>query len=268
MMQTAMKASILAIGLLTSLAASAPTPGSWSTDTISKCEAAPNCETYIVDGKTQIRFKAGMGVGTEDYRERFGTNSSTSGSSLTKRDDQIDTQVQFGDTSINFGSTPPDGTYGVYHHLYDICHQSTCDPSGIMVDSQFIVAQGSSTGPATWQLTLTADAEYDGYTQRNWFVDAIVAAAGQGVQRSTKNWCVHTSEGDDCGSLAQNQQTTFINVARYDNGDMQGFLQASVSLGGGDSGWCDAVSSIWANIAGAIVPVAGEFFGLVSAGCQ
>lgn len=262
-----MKASILAIGLLTSLALSAPTPGSWSTDAISQCETAANCETYVVDGKTLIRFRAGMGPGTEDYSARFGSNSTISPSSLTKRD-SVNTQVQFGDTSINFGSTAPDGAYGVYHHLYDFCHQSTCDPSGAQVPSQFIVAQGSSTGPATWQLSLTADAEYDGWDQRNSFVDAVVAAAGQGVSWTTKNWCVHTSQGDDCGSLKQAQQTSFINIARYDNGFLQGYIKATVSLNGGDGGWCSKVAGIWASIAAAVNPVAGGFFGVAAAGCQ
>ncbi|KAK2467328.1 hypothetical protein APHAL10511_000563 [Amanita phalloides] len=265
-----MQLSILAVNLLATLALTVSLPGSLAPDAISQCEAAPNCETYIDGGKTLIRFKPGMGPGSDDYQSRFGSNSSSSSSSSTSRlaKGGITTKVQMGDTSMNFGTTAPDGTGGVYHHLYDICHESTCDPSGVQVDSQTIANFRGNSYPETFQLTLSATGQYDGWKERNNYVDAMVAAAGKGVSWTTKRWCIRMKEGDDCGSLKQAEQTSFINVARYKSGNLRGFLTAQVSVQSGDGGWCGKIAGIFTSIAGAIDPIAGGFFGVASAACQ
>ena len=77
-------------------------------DLRSQCEKAPNCEVYDSGEGFRIRFKAGMGPGSEDYKTRF-PNEATSEDvfrrGLEKRTTK--TNLQIGSNSLDFGTKNP-----------------------------------------------------------------------------------------------------------------------------------------------------------------
>ncbi|OCL02403.1 hypothetical protein AOQ84DRAFT_349179 [Glonium stellatum] len=229
------------------------------------CESAENCETYDTPQGLMIRFKAGMEPGTEDYNKRF--PNTTEHATLMKRNTQ--SHATFGSTSISYGTTNP--CDALHHCLYDYCHEGSCDPSTCTADTQDIYQQGASSGPRSRTLDISSQGQYNGWDERDHYVDAVVAAASKGQQWTQHNWCIRTKEGDDCGTQWWGQQTNFISVNKFYNGNLRGFIQAQVAMDTGSGGWCSSVSGLLGSagaIAGAINPIAGGFFGFVTGLCS
>ncbi|KAF2836741.1 hypothetical protein M501DRAFT_1018623 [Patellaria atrata CBS 101060] len=229
---------------------------------LAMCEAAENCETYETPDGLLIRFKAGMEPGSEDYNRRF--PNGTEHGAIVKRDTQ--THVTFGRTSINYGTTNP--CDALHHCLYDYCHEGSCDPNICQTDTQDIVRQGTSSGPRHRTISISANGQYNGWEERDHYVDAVVAAASQGQKWTQHDWCIHTRDGDDCGTQWWGEQTNFVSVNKWYNGNFRGFIQAQVSMDGGDDNWCGRLGGALGSIAGVVNPIAGGFFGFVSALCS
>ena len=249
--------------------------------TLLACIKAPNCETYETEHGTMIRFVAGEEPGSANYRKRFGKNDtmtaptsvgapSVNEGSPTAFDGSLHTNVDLGQISIPYGSTRP---YDAIHFSYDHCGQSTCNPASFTVDTTSVLFTGSkgNTAVAGFRLTVSVTGQYDGYEQREVFVQALLAASGQGQQTVKQNWRYRTNDGEvETGSLVVYYQTGFIGVNRFDSsGGLHGFMQVTVTQDQRQSSnWCSSNAGILAAVAGVINPLAGGFFGLVSAECS
>lgn len=250
-----------------------------SAETLARCEAAENCEIYQDKfwGKS-IRFKPGMGPGSDHYERLKRRNAGVSeAQNLAVRDDGTHSIVTTSDTSINFGSVGASGTGGVYHHLYDVCHEGGCESNPYTVSSQYT----DGTTAYSQDIALTASGQYDGWDQRTVFVEAVVAVAGKNEQCEDKDWA-HVGGGGcigcavEQGSVHMCRQTYFIQVDRWTNdGNYQGGIKATTQEIENQNGWCQFLNIISeaAGILGA-VPGAGyissgaEFFGAVTgSGC-
>ncbi|KAL2070146.1 hypothetical protein VTL71DRAFT_14826 [Oculimacula yallundae] len=262
-----MKSNLISLALAISVAmkASAAAPETKRSlhhpDVLGQCEDAPNCETYETENGLMLRFKAGMEPGSADYNERFPNTAEHR--TLIKRDTR--THVTFGSTSMNYGTT--NQCDALHHCLYDYCHEGSCDPSQCTTATSDLVRQGASLGPRGRTLFFTSNGQYDGWDQRDHYVDAVVAAASKGQKWTQHDWCIRTKEGDDCGTQWWGEQTNFISVNKFYNGNLRGYIQTQVSMDPGAGGFCGTVSGVAGAIAGAVNPIAGGFFGLVNALC-
>jgi hypothetical protein len=112
------------------------------------------------------------------------------------------TTVTMGNTAISYGNINPSDAV---HHLYDICHIGACDRSEYAVASKvciFFVDQkrfeselfhkfidpNNAVSEYSNNLILVANGQYDGWDQRDLFVDAVVAAASQGQSWEYREW--------------------------------------------------------------------------------
>lgn len=117
-------------------------------------------------------------------------------------------------------------------------------------------------------LDITSSGQYNGWDERNHYVDAVVAAASQGQKWTQHNWCIVTKAGDDCGTQWWGEQTNFISVNKFYNGNLRGFIQTQISMDSGSGNWCATVAGVAGAIAGAVNPIAGGFFGFITALCS
>lgn len=238
----------------------------YSAQTLNACNAAPNCETYETSRGLKIRFISGMKPGSDWYKNNF---------ALTKRDDSPVTHVTYGRNSLNYGSVGASGTYGAIHHLYDVCGEGACDSSDLSVST----TTASDLDASDNTLVLHPQGHYNGWDERNLFVDAIVAAAGQGEQCEDKTWMNGGGYGQSVqtGKVHQCTQSTFISIDRFasDHGPLLGSMQVEVELGEEGSNWCAIINGFLGGVAGVVGAVPGAeaagavsgFFGIISALC-
>jgi hypothetical protein len=247
-----------------------------SNRTLMACIGAANCETYETSRGTMIRFKPGEEPGSDKYHNRFMNKSIKSLSAdtaldmedITSMDAGVHTNVDMGDHKMNYGWKNPTE---VIRELWNHCAQSACDAHSFSVDTQIVVdACCGNRLQGGFALTLSAGGEYDGWASRDAFVHAVVAAAGQGQVWTKRKWHVKTREGVSDGEVWEADQTDYISVNRFaDDGALHGFMWVSVEdPRGSQSGWCPASGGALAAIAGVLDPIAGGFFGLVSAWCS
>ncbi|EJD37808.1 hypothetical protein AURDEDRAFT_129212 [Auricularia subglabra TFB-10046 SS5] len=232
--------------------------------TLVACEAAPNCETYEdpIFG-TRIRFVAGMEPGTEHYTRNV----------LSRRDSGTVTHVTLGDTALNYGSERASGVYGAIHRLYDICHEGSCDRSPYPVRSQYAYQTS-----AWWDnIILHASGQYNGWEERDGFVEALVAIAGQGESCWWENWGNGGGYygGGESGRVYMCKQTNYIGFNRFSNGNLQGFMDVRAELNNAGGNWCATMLNALSGITGIIGAVPGlgaaggasSFFGFLSVFC-
>ena len=209
-----------------------------------------------------IRFKEGMGPGSEHYKRSINT--------ISERQDDIKTIITYGKTSLNYGKTGASGVGGALHHLYDICHEGACDSTPFDVESML-----ANQAYQKFKLDLNAVGQYNGLDERNMFVDGLVAAASQGEDCQDVKWRARIGFG---GPVRQCTQTNFISINRFRGGLLQGFIQVRVDRGNDEKdGWCGKITAGLGGVAGivGVVPAAAApgavlsgFFGIISAFCS
>jgi len=256
-------------------------PSLLSEGTLLACLKAPNCETYEGKSGTMIRFVAGEEPGTVNYRKRFGTqNASIPGSttdggpsakpgSHSAIDGDLHTNIDIGQKAFLYGSTKP---YDAIHFIWDHCDSSSCNPEPFTVDTSSVRGTGSNGNSVVsgYTLSLTVSGQYDGWPQREVFIEALLAASSQGQETANERWKYRDSSGDvETGTLVVYSQTGYISVNRFDShGGLHGLMSVQVTMDSLiSSTWCSSHAAIAGAIAGAVDPVAGGFFGFVSAAC-
>ncbi|CCX34893.1 Protein of unknown function [Pyronema omphalodes CBS 100304] len=197
-----------------------------------------------------IRFVAGMEPGSAHHKRMV--ERATNGDH---------THVTFGDGNINYGNIGASG-FGAIHHLYDACHEET------------------NFG---WhKLNLHPQGQYNGWDERNIFVEAMVAAAGQEEKCEDKSWANGGGYGNwahyEHGTERQCRQTNFISINRFSwEGYLMGFMSVLVELENPSNGWCAQTAGVMGAIAGAVgaapsmavgSALGAGLFGLISAFCS
>ena len=222
----------------------------------------------------------GMEPGSQDYADRFSNGtlplsktmrpySSTSRVSETTAV-QIHTDITFGDNSISYGTINP---ADAVHHLYDVCKFSACDPTTpYQVDTQVICRFGQNSYPCGKTLSLHVDGQYDGWEERNHYVDAIVAAFSQGQTWKLESWrsCNTGGAEKDCdsGEIWTGKQSNFISVENFDSsGSLHGHMSVTVLMDPANGGACAAITGIGGAVLKAVNPIAGPLFGLFKGFC-
>ncbi|KAG0606449.1 hypothetical protein M758_9G141400 [Ceratodon purpureus] len=238
-----------------------------NTTRLSLCAAASNCETYETEHGTMIRFASGMGPGSAHHARMLASSS-----------DQDKTVVTLGTNFINYGTTGASGTYGAIHHLYDMCHEGACDSSPFEVDT--ILASDVAEQDA--KLVLTADGHYDGWGERDAYVEAVLVAAAQGESCKRQTWTQYGPNGQiyETGTRQQCSQTSFISVDKWCNEkkNLKGYIQVKVAIDQSSTlASCSKVTGVFASIISMVGAIAGPyaeaagaasgFFGVVSAAC-
>ena len=109
----------------------------------------------------------------------------------------------------------------------------------------------------------------------NAFIDALVAAADQQVGYSTADWSIHTSGGDDDGTMTQARQTNFLVVTAFTNDEpaaMVGHVSGTMHGPEDEGGVCDkilgAAGAVLGAIDGEIGGEAAAFLGDLSIFCN
>ncbi|KAL8848325.1 MAG: hypothetical protein Q9221_006628 [Calogaya cf. arnoldii] len=202
-------------------------------------------------------------------------NPNSTSTAHQKRSDGDNTHVTIGDGSLNYGTIGASGEGGAVHHLYATCHEGSCDRSAYSVEATLV----SPTSAGKGKLVLLADGQYNGWDERNAFVNAAVAAASPGEKCETKSW-IHGGymSGTESGSEKQCTQTNFISINRFgSDGSLKGFMSVQISPDKADNGWCGQITGVLGAIASAVGVIPGAevgggtaaaFFGLVGALCQ
>ncbi len=239
--------------------------------TLRACTAAPNCETYQSDHGMRIRFVAGHEPGSAAYEQRFGTKNGTmlvpgAGGDVPtagtpRRAAGINTNIDMGDTKILYGTTKP---YDGIHNIWDHCGQSSCDKHSFSFGTTSVI--DSVIEPYT--MSITMDAQYDGYAERAIYITGILEAASQGQTSILQGW--HDGKGGQAerGTIRVYTQTNYISINRFSGGALQGFLTVTLDQSPENSpGWCAGAFGVLAAITSALEPFEGGFFGLVSAAC-
>jgi hypothetical protein len=130
------------------------------------CGPDSNCDSYTDDkGRQRIRFREGMGPGTEQYEALFGTGEDFEASAA----DEITTQITTSDTSINYGC-------GTDISLYLDRINEICATTGSCVGTDEVSEEFGTIRPNFGRdqvvVTMKADGEYPGGL-RNAFIESI-----------------------------------------------------------------------------------------------
>ena len=157
----------------------------YNAGTLDACNAAPNYETYKATRRLAIRFVPGIEPSSDWYEGNH---------ALTKRASRPVTHVTYGKNSLNYGSLGASGTGGVIHHLYDACGEVACDSC----DLSFTITTASDLSAAECTLILHPQDTYNGWKERNIFIEAMVAAAGHSEKCEDKTWM---NRGEYCQSV-------------------------------------------------------------------
>ena len=252
---------------------------------LDRCKNAENCE--IVDdpfwGKS-IRFKNGQEPGTEAYKKMRKRNEEVimkrreAGNTISQRDDSGgNTIVTTSDQSINFGSVRASGEGGVYHHLYDLCHEGGCETNPYTVSSTY----ASDTESYQQDIALSARGQYNGWDERTVFIESVVAVAGTNEDCQDKDWA-HVNGGGcigcavETGTVNMCRQTYFIQINHWGpDGSLHGNIEATTQEIENQNGWCqflnmvESAAGILGSVPGAgAIGSAADFFGLITgSGC-
>lgn len=251
-----------------------------SQEFLDRCEAATNCEVYDDDfwGKA-IRFKEGMGPGTEAHKlmqARNTVKSDSTAKDLVYKRDGAKTIATISDESINFGSAGASGTYGLFHKLYDVCHEGGCESNPIFLSSSY----ASDISEYQQDLALRARGNYSGLDQRTVFIEAIKAVAGTNEKCEDKTWYAVTGGGQIGGAVIDGtvrecRQTYYIQVDRWESdGGYGGGISATAQEVQKENGWCQFLNIVGqaASILGAVpgsgyISSGADFFGAVTGDC-
>lgn len=246
----------------------------YSLDTLQKCIGATNCDVYDTAHGAMIRFVPGMEPGSQDYQERFANGTAPLSKTIRPFSPPANRQVQgihsivtFGDNSINYGTINPSDAV---HHLYDTCHEGSCDTTLYTVDTQDIGHYGQNSFPRGRTLSLHANGQYDGWDERNTFVDCIVAAFSHQQVWKKFSWLSRGPDKTqvDSGDLWMGRQSNFIDISRWDdNHGLHGFMNVRVELDSNEGNWCPGVMAAATVIASALDPFFGLFFGALTMAC-
>lgn len=239
------------------------------------CEAADNCETYTdpSSGYTNIRFKAGMEPGSDDYKTRVAN------SYVKRQSGYPQTQVTVGDATIFWGcDVDPVATLG---NISDICATSgqCVSNAPYTQDVTYAVPGQDTTSKET--LSITATGTYPSWI-RNGLVEAVQAAmSGNGVVETTNvDYGVYgpinkngiQTEEESCNVA---KAPSFIGLDVYSAENvLEATISVTMTIVDPESGFCasgvgDAAASTGA-IAGAFGPVGAgiaAIFGVISATC-
>ena len=148
-----------------------------------------------------------------------------------------------------------------------IGHEGACDSNTCTTATSDLYHQGASSGPRSRTLLINSHGQYNGWSERDNYVNAVVAAASKGQKWTQHDWCIRTKEGDDCGTQWWGQQTNFISLNKFYNGNLRGYIEATVAMDGGAGGWCGAISAVLGAIGGAVGSIGGGFFGAIDPLC-
>ncbi|KAL8725562.1 MAG: hypothetical protein Q9166_007285 [cf. Caloplaca sp. 2 TL-2023] len=308
-------------------------------DVLDACAEAFNCETYESGHGTMVRFKKGMEPGSQSYkanrdlgdivagrRVRRGNKSGLPDGNVvttttTQKGSPTDgngngqpttgpslpyssTRVNLDDKSVQYGSIGASGNDGALRlALNAACNPGTCNPADKELTTTYISPPADSDPYVprdTVTLIINAHGVYENETERDRFIDGIVAAASKGEKCVDTRWwdCANPNWGyalDDegfpfstrtCprGKIRQCTHTSFISIHRYEyntyGSKLQGFMYLNVkwkqSTQGVGTNWCSVITGVLGGIAGIVgaIPgigaaagVTGGFFGIVAASC-
>ncbi|KAF2420143.1 hypothetical protein EJ08DRAFT_705673 [Tothia fuscella] len=229
-----------------------------------KCLLASNCEVYETDHGPAIRFVNGTGPGTTLYNSSFATgNSSTPAGENSFAVAGDHTEITLGDKSLNYGTVWP---WEAVHHLFELCHNSACDTTPLEMHTLFASQSETYEG----NLVLHAQGHYNGWSERDNFVNAIITSASNGVDSWRQKWShgVGIGGGAVWGEQWQSRHTSFVAVSKFGpNNEMKGFMDVRIAYQNLSEGWCGRLNGFLGALAGAVNPLAGGFFGIVGAFC-
>ena len=245
---------------------------------LDSCTKATNCEVYTDDsGFHRIRFIEGMGPGSDSYESYH---------ALSKRDD-VHTDVTIGDHKLAWGcDIDPVAELG---HLDQACKETgSCDNTDpYNEDVQFLdVISGVYAGPVSQPLSIKASGHYPTW-MRNGLVDAVKGAAGgDGIIQWHRGVQWHSNEnkkretpiiaggGGKSGTCDIAVLSSYISVNIYNGDQLQGFIEADITVGSqddpgfcGDIGSLDLIAAVTSGF-GAVGAGAAAIVGTVKAACS
>ena len=240
------------------------------------CEAADNCETYIdpTTGQPNIRFKAGMEPGTEDYTSRLAKSKNKRQSGYPQ------TQVTVGDTTIYWGcGIDPVATL---NNVSSICATSgqCIDTDSWSTSVRYGTPDSDVTSPET--MTITAIGTYPSWIRNGLVAGVQAAMSGNGiVKTSTVNYIVTTGPITKNGQQIENESCqvakapNFIGLGLYSSPTtLEATISVSITVQTPQNGFCATIggpSGLTAAIVGAFGPVGAglaAIFGAISAACS
>ncbi|KAI9888332.1 MAG: hypothetical protein M1814_000585, partial [Vezdaea aestivalis] len=238
-------------------------------DSLDLCEAARNCETYVnEEGRTMVRFKEGMGPGSDSYETH-----------VRKRDNSnYVTTFKLSDNKFVWGcNADPKAT--LYNTIIKKCpeDQSACDETNMEFPVQTLNSKQTSNGLESNVLVLKMSGHWP-RGQQNLFRDGLSKATllFQQWERGV-NWfktpAGNTNHGIkpiEHGTCDLATFTNFIDMTVYNGDSLVGYMNMQASLKDVSSGFCH-FADVAAAVAGPVPlvgPAIAATFGFVKANCN
>ena len=244
---------------------------------ITSCEAATNCETYTdpTTDQLNIRFKAGMEPGTDDYEMRHDPTK------VKRQGGYPTTQVTIGD-GLEFWGCDVDPV-ATLNNVSSICATTgQCVPDTWSLPVTYVTPTADVSAAET--LSITATGTYPSWI-RNGLVAGVQAAMSANglVVENTANYFVNTG-GDNHASGQQSNAFScsvatapnFVGLGVYSAPNtLEATIAVSIAVTTPDPGFCgegvaqvSALSGAMVGAFGAAGAALGAIFGAVSAGCS
>lgn len=119
---------------------------------------------------------------------------------------------------------------------------------------------------------MTAHGQYDGWTQRDNYVNAVVTAMSIGQSwTGPHHWHYRAGpkgeEEDFEGDQWWGRQSNFISLNKFYNGNLQGYIEAIIEAEEQQNDFCGGFGGVASAVASELWPQASNFFGAISAVC-
>ncbi|KAH9900479.1 hypothetical protein F4778DRAFT_791753 [Xylariomycetidae sp. FL2044] len=243
------------------------------------CGPTSNCElaTRNGTGGLHYRSKGGLEPGSQYYQRRFHEAPKVSWlGRLLRRDDDdktITTKVLMGKTMIQWGCET-DVKKKIGEAVEKQCSPSggTCD-EGTPQEYKVKKWRGDDDEPSDAKLKITLEGKFSEEKYLDNLSRALQATADKGVKSEDKKWAepftaaaMRYGTNIKKGQCKVNKFPNYVAINRYEGRNIVESLEFHAEIETGEKSCLGP--SILSDVAGAVNPIAGAFFGVVTAVCE
>jgi hypothetical protein len=161
-----------------------------------------------------------------------------------------------------YGTVNP---YDVVHHLYDVCHEHTCDEDSgpyTINTYKFAYDQGINNPSVPITLKLTGKGEMESWDMRNAFASALAQFASKGQYWKRQVQEIRTPDGTDEREIWVGEGYAYYQVNRWCNGYVAGNMRATVWNSRETHNSCSDVFNDMGNVVNVLSPLPDWFNGV------
>ena len=196
------------------------------------CGQDSNCEFVDVGGRKTIRFREGMGPGSDDYVARFGSREEQMHRLRARGEEDIQTKVTIGENEIPWGCRDDRDDIviedWIREALDELCHDNGCDEGS---DKKFESEYKDDQSLDGADLVITAEGTYPDDFKDN-FIDAMAAipASDDAVTWKKIDYVNFGAVSATPGECESPRFANYVQISKFEDTNMVGQMEFKAEL--------------------------------------